>query len=713
MKMIKMIKTQRWIPALVALAAMAGATTLCQAGTLIQDTFSSSADVSSWFVGDGSGTLTYDNTFGNPAGSMAVVLNSATGTECDPSWNLPQDINVAGINGYQTVSFDVYVDASGAISGTPSGTTRQGPTWGYLQAVLIDTGYGWHSFGWTAMNSGFENQWQHMSFDIPATASSGGDIMQFMIQFTSSGQGYSGNVYYYLDNVTITPTANPNLIFAFNSSAWEASEGGNWGTTATVGWNQSLDATYVNPVTHASSTITPPGAMQINWNENYNGAIQMTGGGLDWNPSLWTYLSFDLYIEGTTGGSGLGGFQFFVENDSYSPQWIGAYNFSPSMVGTWTHYDIPIGSVSGLTDSPGWVWQSTGGSDGGGNYVTFDIDNIQVWSPVAAPQITGIKPNTLSGGVQMMVDGAGDQYDRNSLCFPSQTGDVDYFWLGNNGADYSMTLANFPSPAAAPGFEAHIFVANEDTCANAGYNETAGSVDWNANDLLVFRVENGASGGVLANVEWKTNAPASNATTGVNGNVQQFIYNNLTSANGKWDLVFTSDTTAEIIKDGTVMTANVTMPNFAADNNYIDNFQPSSSIIQWGVFKNDGANSGINNNDSYVLTAASVALNANATPNVLLTDNFSGPGLTANNAWRVSSSEYISWLPSGTAYWLTWTLPDGGFTVQSSASLLGPWADAGVTYTVPGVNGTTRLAAIPTASLPAGSAAFFRLINNE
>jgi hypothetical protein len=89
-------------------------------------------------------------------------------------------------------------------------------------------------------------------------------------------------------------------------------------------------------------------------------------------------------------------------------------------------------------------------------------------------------------------------------------------------------------------------------------------------------------------------------------------------------------------------------------------------------------------------------------------DTFAGPGLTANYAWRTTSASAVNWSPDGVGWWLSWSLPDDGFTVQVAPVVTGPYADAGVTYTY--AKGATRVGAVPITSLPVGSAAFFRLM---
>ena len=696
--MTKKTKTQRWIPSLIVAAALAGSAGLCQA-QLISDSFDSSSDAAAWSVGAGTGTVEYNGAIGNPAGSLEVDLPAGSGSQfVNPQWQLPQTINAAK---YVTVSFDYYVDPT-------SGVDETGPSYGYIQAYLFDNTFGWaNGFGWTAINSA--GTWYHFSQSIPAAVT--GPQNYLMFQITANGAANSSTAIYYIDNVQIVPLPNPNVISTFTDNS--VVEGASYWNAATINatWDTTVDNPYTDPVTDTTTAIPGSGSMEVVMNppSSYTG-LQLNVG---FNAANWEYMGFDLYLDGPTGGTELGGLELVYQDSSWSVHNIASIPLTPAMVGKWTHFDEPCAG-SGLAGVAAFTFQTTPGSDGGTNSVTFHLDNIQLWSPLTLPAIQAITPNTLPGGVKMAVDGPGDQYDRNSLCMPAGSNVWNYFWLGNTPATYSMSLTNFPSPAVAPQFEAHIFIANEDTCPAPTYNETAGSLDWNANDLLVFRVENGLTGGVLVNVEWKTNLPGANSP---NANVQQFVLpNTITSANGTWTFEFTDNTDGTISKDG-VQVAAFTMPDFLSDPNYtaIGNFQPSTSIIQWGVFKNNptvgGLDSGDNDNQSYILASVSCENMLEGVPTTYYSDTFPGPGLTVNYGWRTSSSSLIQWTPYGIAYWLTWSLPDTGYSAQSAANLTGPWADAGITYTTPGIGGTTRLGAVPAASLPAANAGFFRLTN--
>jgi hypothetical protein len=180
----------------------------------------------------------------------------------------------------------------------------------------------------------------------------------------------------------------------------------------------------------------------------------------------------------------------------------------------------------------------------------------------------------------------------------------------------------------------------------------------------------------------------------------------MTSANGAWTLNFTDNTHGNVVAaDGSVN--SFTLPDFASDPNYTANFTPVTSMVQFGVFKN-GTN--VNNNQTVTVTGVGVTNSATT-----LFDDFSGPGLTALNGWQVAEYYQFAavraiWQPRGTAYWIHWNTTASGWSVQSSSNLLSGWADGGVTYTYPDSTGTNTLGAVPTTSLPAGNAAFFRLI---
>jgi hypothetical protein len=65
-------------------------------------------------------------------------------------------------------------------------------------------------------------------------------------------------------------------------------------------------------------------------------------------------------------------------------------------------------------------------------------------------------------------------------------------------------------------------------------------------------------------------------------------------------------------------------------------------------------------------------------------------------------------VPAEIGFWLQWSLPDDNFVMQVSNSVLGPWTDAGITYTY--IIGATKFGGVTAANVPEGNAVFFRMI---
>jgi hypothetical protein len=729
------IKMQRWIPSLAAAVALAGSASLCQAQpviTLSNDTSESSA----FYDGGpaGQATYTWQSTGGpNGGGCIQGVIAGGTTNELDPAFNVSF---TAGQ--YLQVTVQMKVDSS-------SGTTGTGGSGGYgnKQLAFRDASYSWNGVGYGTIYPPAANGWVTYTFSVPGMAN---NVAHLQLQLQASA-GYSGPVTIYIGDVTIVPVPNPALLNAFTNSGsvnWQ-----NYGMAAS--WDSSQDAPYYDPVNGAGpTTISPSGSVEF---QPTTGSYQGGQLNMGFNPSLFQSVAFDVYYDGPTPSTTntYGGFQVMIANGAspYNWAWIGQVNFNAGMIGQWTHFNFPCAS-SGVLNAAGFAFQSIPGNTGspaGANPFTFHIDNIQAWNPVSHPNIIGLTPGT-PGGVQMTLDadGTANNNDQEGITSPSADNDLyNFFWINQTPATYSFTLTNFPAPAAAfastptapasvgAGFDAHVYLCNGDSMTayanDFGYNQTYSGAPFNMLDYLGMHVQNaiitnlvtyitnidttittnttyGLASGVVAIIDWKTNAPSANATNRI-----VFNFPNMTNANGTWTLNFTDNTHGNIVAaDGSVN--SFTLPDFYNDPNYTGNFSPGTSMVQFGVFKNGNS---ANNSLSTTFTQV-VVTNANSgITSTNYNDSFSGPGLTANYLWQVAeyyldASDRAIWQPSGTAYWIKWNTTASGWGVQSSSNLLSSWGSGGVTYTYADATGTNTLGAIPTASLPAGDAAFFRLV---
>ena len=670
---MKLNKTlQQCIPSVLFSLILACSTSLCLAAD-ISYTFDS--DVQGWSAADGHGSVAWSGTNGRGGGGcLQYTIVGGVDSEVDPRVDVAFDTT-----GYFSVEFDIMVDPS-------SGTDANG-SYGNLQIVARDASWSWDSIWFGAVGNSF-NTYQHVK---RAFTSAYGTKAHLQIQFAASAAPYSTNVIVYIDNVVIRDGTPPNKAMMFDFA---------WPEETTMGvssWGGGGGAVVVSQDTSAAP-LHPDGSLKMAATYAGGGAWQETDVQLstyDWDPSKFTYLDFDLYLDAPAGLSTYGGFSIFQITSSWGWQWVAGPGLSAANIGTWTHFSsIPLSS---MTVSHGIIFQAGGGFTSA-SALTYYVDNVKLWKPATPPAIKKLVKGSGVGGVQITMDQDGSQWQRDAMATPSGGG--PYFWTsqGSYPVSYSFTITNFPNAAAHGGFEAHMYLVNGDTDAGT-WDQTYGGCDWNSADILQFRVENAAAGGVIAHIDWKTNLPGANPLANA---MYHPVAVNGPTAIGTWKLTFTDSTSGTVTGPGITAT-NFTLPAEAVANN----FSPSLSYIQFGMFKNDGANDGHNNQAHGTFSDVEVTVNGNA----ILQDNFPGPGLTANNAWRTTSSTAVLWVPPDIAYWLTWTLPDDGFELYVAGTVNGPYVDAGVGaangFTF--LQGAARTGGVPAANMPAGNAAFFQL----
>jgi hypothetical protein len=356
---------------------------------------------------------------------------------------------------------------------------------------------------------------------------------------------------------------------------------------------------------------------------------------------------------------------------------------SAANVGVWKHIEMPLPTA----DSANGLRFQFGGNMTNG--LTYYLDNVKLYKPLTPPSI-GLKKAGVAG-VQITMTDNSSQWQREALVSPSNPGNC--FWANySDPVTYSFTIADFPDPAKHPGFEAHMYVVNEDTVGGA-FNETYGGCDWNAADIAIMSIQ-GANGGYDCQFQWKTNLANNNPPADV---LHRPATLHAASILGTWSLVVSNNTNLTMYGPGGVST-NFSIPEEAV----LNNFSPATSFLQFGFHKNDGANDGHNNQVSGTYSHVQ-KINGD----LVFDDAFSGSTLTNSYNWRKTTPAAVTYVPPGTAWWLNWTLPADGFSVQSAPDVTGPWADAGVTNTYQ--QGAVIYGAVPADVLPAADKSFFRL----
>ena len=503
---------------------------------------------------------------------------------------------------------------------------------------------------------------------------------------------------------------NTNPTNTFDATGSTASFATWWGpTTPTMTWDGALDSANDANSGSARYSAAFTGAAGEQFMTFFTIANRWGwDGGYKIDATTYTNYSFDIKVDPSSfpivSGGNYGSLEIGLVTDGWGT--VGLPTFTIPLTATnWTHVSRPLNpTMAGLEKVVGFYFKmwSNGAQT---NTLTFNIDNVSITKPtvpvVIPPPTLELKKAGPTGAVITMDDN-GSQWQRNAISTPSGGGPYTWASQGSYPVSYSLTIADFPAIKSHLGFEAHIYLANGDT--SSANDQTGGAPDWTVPDIFIFRVENHRSElhvtnqdltittnvtyDAMAQIQWKTNYPAANST-----NIPVIAF--APSPVGTWTVTFTDATHGNLTGPGLSAT-NFTMPEDAV----LSNFSPVTSFLQFGMFKNVGANDGHNNQSAGTLSR--VAFTGGAAP---FDDQFSGATLTNNNAWRKTSASAVQYVPPGTAWVLDWTLPARGFIAQSAPAVTGVWGNAAISssYTI----GSKVRNLIPGAGL--GNQNYYRL----
>jgi hypothetical protein len=421
--------------------------------------------------------------------------------------------------------------------------------------------------------------------------------------------------------------------------------------------------------------------------------------GAQWNDSVkvngyYYDLNFDLMVDPSSAKTAAGDFGHVRAGVTISgwgqvQLWdVPAY----TNVG-WTHVHAYIDPATPGVDTVtgfwlNWPWQTDAANAGAiQGLQTFWVDNIifstNLTKPLNPPTAT-LKPAPPAGPSGLTISSLGSaQYDRNAIATLNPES-----WLDASGpVTYSLTVAKYPG-TNYPSYQTHIMLVQ-----NPQKPGTEAAPDWNEANALLLDIENQADGTVIANLRYKTNQ--------VGGNSQLFgsgFLGSVTSTNGglgTWSMTFVNNTNVIL----TAPTGATNLVSFPDEQALRDNFS-DPVIAYFGAQPNTTADIG----QSIVLTNVKITGTQNP-----VNDSFSGSAVNTN-VWVLRAAQPANvYIPlSDAAYVLSWTLPDTNFKLQIAPSILGPWADAGLTNT--SIQGSIKTVIVPRSALPSTGPAFFRFI---
>jgi hypothetical protein len=418
---------------------------------------------------------------------------------------------------------------------------------------------------------------------------------------------------------------------------------------------------------------------------------------------------------------------------------LGVTNIPDAASNGWVHMSFPIDpSIGGIGTCNGIdfeKWIANSGSIVGSPTVHFWIDNVELIGTAGPPPPPTINAptKTSDSGLAIYASTEGNSYyDRQSVLFTTNAGTS---WMSSGvtyPVSYSFTIADFPTDPATYGCEAWLFLSpNPAAIDNAP--------DWNETNMVIAFVQLNTNGATM-HFQYKVNedhqqamysgsgpdtravgtntynlyysAPIGSMPGGpITNEVSPGVYNvtnesgdlaslvNPAGADGTWTIRFTSANNVTLTAPGGA-TTNVVIPSYNASF-----LAPGATGMN--IYLGMQANNAAAINQKVVYSNFAISGGAPTT----FSDNFAADTTLNTAAWATAQATGPGGIFIIKPGWLfTWSLPDAGFSPQVSSGLTNTLG-----WTTPANSSPFSLykmdAQIVSGSdLPAGGAAFFRLI---
>jgi hypothetical protein len=427
------------------------------------------------------------------------------------------------------------------------------------------------------------------------------------------------------------------------------------------------------------------------------------------NLLLYTNITFDIQVQKGTPPDANGDFGVinvgFLEG-GWTWDQISSLTIPGAASNGWVHMVCPVNPQQANIDNcQGICFSIT--SWGGYPQFTFTnwIGNLAVnqnpGPPPPPPTMSTKIPPAITGFNATATDPNGPN-DREHILTAVATG---YSFVGQSSVTYAWTNKAWPNIATANNWQEDFFIVSGTSSSGApngdpGQYDTA--TDWNMANVLWFTVQQDTNGTGYINFRCKTNEPAGNG----------MIFNTLTLDNvtnvNQWPVeplcMFRASTplgpwSVNITSGGliTITTPDQTSTNFQMDAATTALFADPCTLCL-GIQPNNA------NGYGQTTVISGFGVQGNATP---FSEDFTSETAFSSN-WRVLASDPngVILVPPGSACWVSWNLPDQGFSFQSSPNLTGAWNNPTV---LTRLNNNLRQVLVPSSAVGANQG-YFRLI---
>jgi hypothetical protein len=442
--------------------------------------------------------------------------------------------------------------------------------------------------------------------------------------------------------------------------------------TGTVDFTQ-YHAVQFDILWDTNSTLTID---QFNTGNNWPTNYLVPSGGTNYMATN-SYYTFGVNVDLFTGSGGAN-----VQ--------LGTFQIPANAASGWQTVTMPYSdSTPGISSGAGLWFQGSFGAgtniNGGPYTASFWIDNLVLVGNVTIAPPPTMHISRAAQGLNLFASGSSAINNRESL----QTVQSNYSWVGASApVSYSFTISSYPVPAADQ-VGAYIFLVPKPG--------TESSPDYNEPNLMFLDLES-ASNGATCLFRYKTNEPSGNSMVYGNGTLATI---NSPTGVGTWSLTFNNNTNVTMSGPGGIST-NFSIPDATGATATLF---ASNVVVYFGCQANNGA--GVNDR----IVASDFNITGLGSTN--FDDNFIADAGTLNtNIWQVNASypQCVRLVGPGNPYYVGWTLPASGFSLQSTATLATNRTWKPTTTYQPFAAGIYDTQLINTNDLPAGQAAYFSLV---
>jgi hypothetical protein len=312
----------------------------------------------------------------------------------------------------------------------------------------------------------------------------------------------------------------------------------------------------------------------------------------------------------------------------------------------WQHISAPFSAIPSGTYSEAIIGFISDGASAYTNTLALWLDNIIFTAPPSVhtnrPTLAIIKAPP--AGLTCMCSQAGGTWQRQMIA----TVNSDYSWNTatalSNTTTYSMTIAAAPG-SSYPSFASQMFLIPQSGMVGSPIDD---NIDWDSSNVVSFAVSVGANSTATGWFQYKVNN-AGNWNTALGLGVSC-----ASGPLGTWSLSFNNNTNVSVTAPDNTST-NFTIP------------AANASLFQDPLFFYVGTQPNNNSNIGQSSTFSRVQISGAAGS---IDDNFVAGGtpgqpyLLDTNTWTLNTAN-----PNGVfitapdaQYWVTWSLPDYGFT---------------------------------------------------